>query len=77
MKAGLLRTSTDDDKVEELEGDMLFGVSRGNIDLALLCFAWATALSVTCSLSTCGPVAVEQFDGCLLRMAPPLVFNEK
>lgn len=62
MKAGLLRTSTDDEKVEEREGDMLFGVSRGNIDLALLCFAWATALSVTCSLSTCGPVAVEQFD---------------
>jgi MFS family permease len=62
MKAGLLRTTEEDDaKVEEIDSE-LFGISRGNIDLALLCFAWATALSVTCSLSTCGPVAVQQFD---------------
>lgn len=62
MKTGLLRTTDDDGgKVEDVDSE-LFGISRGNIDLGLLCFAWATALSVTCSLSTCGPVAVQQFD---------------
>jgi MFS family permease len=68
MKASLLKSKVgDDDKIDDDGQDGgevgIFGIPRGTIDLGLLCFVFATALSVTCSLSTAGPVAVEQFSG--------------